>query len=266
MSEKPGSALPLWPTAFPSYCSRAAGCCTRTRSGFWTELLLADTAEWLSAWCAPRRHATSRDLVTWTNHGNQIGTYSGFVLPDESGKVCAGQRCNNIWCGADGTRVTPSCGDPRQTGCPGLFINGTGAMNGTSPDMVPMFLTCATDSTLSKWEGHREAHPSASGLAAAASVCTSRCGVSLTVTRSAAVSLHCVIHGLFSVDYPFNPREYRAMAFDPQAWKDDDGMYYIAVATDACNETTRQLPCVDGQSMYLWRAPRLMAPAEVSYE
>jgi hypothetical protein len=28
-------------------------------------------------------------------------------------------------------------------------------MNGTTPAMVPMFLTCATDSTLTKWEGHR---------------------------------------------------------------------------------------------------------------
>lgn len=102
------------------------------------------------------RHATSRDLVTWINHGNQIGTYSGFVLPNENGRVCAGQRCGNVWCGVDGTKVNPSCGDPRQTGCPGLFINGTGAINGTSPDMVPMFLTCATDSTLSKWEGHRK--------------------------------------------------------------------------------------------------------------
>eukprot|EP01043_Picozoa_sp_COSAG02_P060885 COSAG02_NODE_8054_length_2729_cov_2.890494_4_plen_66_part_00 len=55
------------------------------------------------------------------------------------------------------------------------------------------------------------------------------------------------------------------MAFDPQAWKDEDGMYYIAVATDACNGTTRTMPCVDGQSIYLWRAPRLMAPATVRH-
>lgn len=54
------------------------------------------------------------------------------------------------------------------------------------------------------------------------------------------------------------------MAFDPQAWKDEDGMYYIAVATDACNGTTRKRPCVDGQSMYLWRASQLMAPSTVS--
>ena len=108
---------------------------------------------------------------------------------------------------------------------------------------VPVFLTCATDNSLSRWSGHW---------------------------------------------YPFNPREYRGMAFDPQAWKDEDGMYYIAVATDgwcvrACvcmrdhcvvvpspspqsirllarsNSTTRKVPCVDGMSIYLWRAPRLLA-------
>ena len=50
------------------------------------------------------------------------------------------------------------------------------------------------------------------------------------------------------------------MAFDPQAWKDDDGMTYIAVATDACNSTTRTMPCVSGSSMYLWRAPSLFSP------
>jgi hypothetical protein len=51
-------------------------------------------------------------------------------------------------------------------------------MNGTSPEMVPVFLTCATNSSLSQWHGH---------------------------------------------SYPFNPREYRGMAFDPFAWTDDDG-------------------------------------------
>ena len=53
------------------------------------------------------------------------------------------------------------------------------------------------------------------------------------------------------------------MAFDPMAWKDEDGMVYnlyIAVATDACNSTTRTEPCVDGQSIDLWRAPKLHSP------
>jgi hypothetical protein len=45
--------------------------------------------------------------------------YSGFVIPDEDGNICAGQRCSNVWCPGH-----PSCGDPRQTGCPGLLING----------------------------------------------------------------------------------------------------------------------------------------------
>jgi len=95
-------------------------------------------------------HATSRDLVHWTNHGNQMGVYSGFLVHDEdTGRMCAGQRCGNVWCPGH-----PSCGDPRQTTCPGLVINGTGPLNGTSPDMVPLFLTCATNDSLAKWEGH----------------------------------------------------------------------------------------------------------------
>ena len=131
-----------------------------------------------SAW----QHATSRDMVHWQNHGNQMGVYSGFLLRNDDGSVCAGQGCGNVWCPGH-----PSCGDPRQTGCPGLIINGTGSMNGTSPEMVPIFITCATNSSLSKWAGHH---------------------------------------------YPFNPREYRGMAFDPMAWKDADGQVYIAVVND----------------------------------
>ena len=134
-------------------------------NGSWAENNVGD------AW----QHATSRDLVTWTNRGNQIGVYSGFLLKAEDGKIYAGQRCGNIWCDANGTKVGASCGDPRQTGCPGVVINGTGPISGLvhSVDMVPIYLTSATDQTLSKWEGHH---------------------------------------------YPFNPSEYRAMAFDPQAW------------------------------------------------
>ena len=85
-----------------------------------------------SAW----QHATSRDMVHWHNHGNQMGVYSGFLLRNDDGSVCAGQRCGNVWCPGH-----PSCGDPRQTGCPGLIINGTGSMNGTSPEMVPIFIS-----------------------------------------------------------------------------------------------------------------------------
>jgi hypothetical protein len=35
---------------------------------------------------------------------------------------------------------------------------------------------------------------------------------------------------------------------------------YIGVATDACNATSRTRPCVDGQSIEVWRAPKLMSP------
>ena len=165
------------------------------------------------------QHATSRDLVTWTNRGNQIGTYSGFLLKAEDGKIYAGQRCDNVWCDANGTKVAPQCGDPRQTGCPGVVINGTGPISGLvhSVDMVPLFITSATDETLTKWEGHH---------------------------------------------YPFNPSEYRGMAFDPQAWRDVDGKVYIAVATDGCNSTTRKMPCVDGSAIFLWRAPSLLSNPE----
>jgi hypothetical protein len=131
--------------------------------------------------------------------------------------VYAGQRCGNVWCAANGAKVSPSCGDPRQTSCPGVLINGTGRINGLvhSVSMVPLFITAAKNENLTRWESHH---------------------------------------------YPFNPGEYRAMAFDPQAWRDDDGMTYIAVASDGCNSTTRTSPCVDGSAIYLWRAPQLLSP------
>lgn len=88
-------------------------------------------------------------------------------------------------------------------------------MNGTGPAMVPIFVTCATGHTLSRWAGHH---------------------------------------------YPFNPRECRGVAFDPQAWRGGDGLLYIAVATGGCNSTTHAAPCTGGVSMYLWRAPALLAP------
>lgn len=44
------------------------------------------------------QHAVSKDLVTWENLGNTIGVYSGFLIRDDDGKVCAGQRCGDIWC------------------------------------------------------------------------------------------------------------------------------------------------------------------------
>ena len=72
------------------------------------------------------QHASSRDLVTWEDHGNQIGVHSGFLLRDDDGTACAGQRCGDVWCPGH-----PSCGDPRQTGCLGLVINGAGSLNGT---------------------------------------------------------------------------------------------------------------------------------------
>ena len=82
------------------------------------------------------QHATSRDLVTWTNHGNQVGTYSGFILPGGDGEVYAGQRCGNAWCRADGSKAGPSCGDPRQTSCPGVVVNGTGPISGLVHDVA----------------------------------------------------------------------------------------------------------------------------------
>ena len=40
---------------------------------------------------------------------------------------------------------------------------------------------------------------------------------------------------------------YRALPYDPvRPWKDYDGLYYSAFSTDACNATTKQVPCAGG--------------------
>ena len=40
---------------------------------------------------------------------------------------------------------------------------------------------------------------------------------------------------------------YRALPYDPvRPWKDYDGLYYSAFSTDACNATTKKVPCAGG--------------------
>eukprot|EP00756_Hemistasia_phaeocysticola_P052942 Hpha_TRINITY_DN28274_c0_g1::TRINITY_DN28274_c0_g1_i1::g.116785::m.116785 len=145
-------------------------------------------------------HASSTDLVTWTNHGVQVKkrheTYagmdsddspcSGFVVQDdESGAVCAGFR---------------QCGSSK------------GVAGGHAWD-VPLELRCATNSSLEEWG---------------------------------------------EAEYIFNVSYYRALPYDPvRPWKDSDGAWYATIATDACNETTRKVPCAGGGQLELYTSPHL---------
>ena len=60
---------------------------------------------------------------------------------------------------------------------------------------------------------------------------------------------------LFDVSY------YRMLPYDPfQPFVDDDGQWYVGVAVDGCNSTTRAVPCGAGGQVDLWAAPSLLGP------
>jgi hypothetical protein len=40
-------------------------------------------------------------------------------------------------------------------------------------------------------------------------------------------------------------------------WKDTDGNWYVTIATDGCNSTTKKVPCGAGGQLDLWTSPRL---------
>jgi len=49
---------------------------------------------------------------------------------------------------------------------------------------------------------------------------------------------------------------YRALPYDPiRPWRDDDGKWYTAISSDACNATTRKRPCNAGGQLDLYSAP-----------
>ena len=54
----------------------------------------------------------------------------------------------------------------------------------------------------------------------------------------------------------------RALPYDPaRAWQDaDDKLWYLLLATDACNATTRALPCKAGGRLALYSSPALRGP------
>jgi hypothetical protein len=56
----------------------------------------------------------------------------------------------------------------------------------------------------------------------------------------------------------FNVSYYRPIPYDPaRPWKDTDGMWYMALSGDHCNDTTRQLPCESGGQINLYRSTKL---------
>jgi hypothetical protein len=91
-------------------------------------------------------HSSSEDYVHWTHHGESIGVYSGFVVVDERGYACAGQRCpNSVLHGSNG-----------QWNCPYLQIGG-GGLNGSMSDGtdVPLWLSCADSADPAmRWQNH----------------------------------------------------------------------------------------------------------------
>lgn len=62
-------------------------------------------------------------------------------------------------------------------------------------------------------------------------------------------------------EYLFPVYYYRALPYDPvRPWKDNDGKWYVALATDGCNSTTKKLPCEAGGQLDLWKANVFKGP------
>lgn len=67
--------------------------------------------------------------------------------------------------------------------------------------------------------------------------------------------------GLGEIDYLFNVSWYRPIPYDPaRPWQDHDGNWYVLLSMDACNATTRALPCASGGQLGMWRSPALRGP------
>ena len=58
-------------------------------------------------------------------------------------------------------------------------------------------------------------------------------------------------------DFIFPFYYFRALPYDPvRPWKDEDGQWYVAMSTDACN-ATKQKPCPGGGRLDLFTSPKL---------
>ena len=67
---------------------------------------------------------------------------------------------------------------------------------------------------------------------------------------------------LEDIDYLFDVKFYRPMAYDPAPpWLEEDGNWYVIMGMDACNASTRRLPCEAGGQLIMWRTPS-MTPGE----
>ena len=148
-------------------------------------------------------HASSPDLVHWTDHGIHVAaqqeTYegmdsnvspcSGFVTVDDAGRPCAGFR---------------QCGSSKGT---------TGLNPKANTWDVPLELRCSENgNNMTAWG---------------------------------------------APDFIFPFYYFRALPYDPvRPWKDEDGQWYVAMSTDACN-ATQQKPCPGGGRLDLFTSPKL---------
>ena len=54
---------------------------------------------------------------------------------------------------------------------------------------------------------------------------------------------------------------YRSLPYDPiRPWRDLDGKWYSVISTDACNATTKSLPCAAGGQLDMWTSDALHGP------
>ena len=62
-------------------------------------------------------------------------------------------------------------------------------------------------------------------------------------------------------EYIFPVYYYRALPYDPvRPWKDRDGKWYVTIAADGCNATTKATPCAAGGQLALWKGESLRGP------
>eukprot|EP00472_Partenskyella_glossopodia_P002350 CAMPEP_0197532572 /NCGR_PEP_ID=MMETSP1318-20131121/40238_1 /TAXON_ID=552666 /ORGANISM="Partenskyella glossopodia, Strain RCC365" /LENGTH=591 /DNA_ID=CAMNT_0043089181 /DNA_START=17 /DNA_END=1792 /DNA_ORIENTATION=- len=62
-------------------------------------------------------------------------------------------------------------------------------------------------------------------------------------------------------EYLFNVSYYRGIPYDPtRPWKEKDGMWYLVLATDACNSTTNKIPCPLGGQLIMYKSAFLHGP------
>ena len=75
--------------------------------------------------------------------------------------------------------------------------------------------------------------------------------------------LRCSVDGINATQWGpeeplFDVRFYRFLPYDPfRPFQDEDGLYYVGIALDGCNGTTKASPCGAGGQVDLWSSPAL---------